>query len=296
MKENFIWHDEESCECLLCHGFYAATLDGDRFRQMIEINPVGALAVRTGRASRLIVIDAEAHADPKSDDGLTGLDVIDDWTGWTGIELPPTLHQRTSGGGLHIVYRLPVQDDGDVVTIYGHPRILPQVDIKGEAGYIVVADGTDPKRHWIHRIDALCDVTLDLLEWIQNRKGKSSSGHGGDGVRGTLLTSEEFREAYDNGAKAGVREPFFAMLSFTLRKRGVSEREIVQTMRHHWEQCEQPENDYFHWSFVEYKIDRDRSVQPDRIAPSLQEWASNLAKHVDGGIRKVGRVTLAPRR
>ncbi|MBN1170544.1 MAG: bifunctional DNA primase/polymerase, partial [Micromonosporaceae bacterium] len=55
-------HDPDTCGCLTCHGFYAATLDPDRIEAMIERVPRGLLAIRTGRASGLLVVDIDpAH-------------------------------------------------------------------------------------------------------------------------------------------------------------------------------------------------------------------------------------------
>lgn len=287
----YITHDAETCTCVTCHGFYAATLDIDRFVRMLDIRPDGKTAVRTGGLGRLLVIDAEGGADPNADDDVTGLDVLDDWLGWTGFELTQTLRQRTPSGGLHLVYRLPVG-----VSIRGVPRVLPQVDIKAEGGYIVVTDGTEPDRHWVNSINDLADVQHELLEWLDTRKGKLAhrSGRGG---RGVLLDDEKYRIALRDGVRAGEREPFFARLSFELRKRGLPEWDVEQTLHFHWERCEQPPGDFFHWQYVEYKMVRDRTIRPDAQVPdSLKAWAMNQGQPIDTTpYQKVGRITLARR-
>lgn len=301
--DRYVPHDEERCECLTCHGFYSATLDVQRFIEMLDRRPDGMTAVRTGGLSRLLVIDAEATADPNTDDELTGLDVLDDWLGWTGHELPKTLRQRTGGGGIHVVYQLP-----SGFALRGSPRILPQVDIKADGGYIVVADGMEPHRHWMNPVDDLVEAPQVLLDWIMERKGRIGSRRGVWGGGGGLLADEPYTLALRQGARAGEREPFFARLSFELRRKGTPEDEVVQTMYHHWERCEQPPGDYFHWQYVEYKIIRDRFIEPDKprgVSSGLRDWAraasagEQRSEQMDASsgrtYRKVGRVTLARR-
>jgi hypothetical protein len=49
----------EACQCLTCHGFYAATLDHDRIDAMFDRHPDGLVAIRTGRPSGLVVVDVD---------------------------------------------------------------------------------------------------------------------------------------------------------------------------------------------------------------------------------------------
>jgi hypothetical protein len=298
--ETYVLHDRETCTCLTCHGFYAATLDVQRFEQMLYARPNGLTAARTGGPSRLLVVDAEASVATVDGDDITGLDVLDSWETWVdgGWSLPLTLRQRTAGGGMHLVYRLP-----SGLPVAGHNRILPQVDIKADFGYILVADGMEPKRHWMDPIESLVDAPQELLDWINKKRGGNGAARwgGGRGLGG-LLADEPYKLALQDGARLGEREPFFARLSFELRKAGTDEHIVVQEMRDHWEQCEQTPEDYFHWSYVEYKIERDRGIRPDRqVSSSLKQWATQASLGEEGGqvdessgktYRKVGRVTL----
>src|SRR5260370_17062362 len=52
------------CGCLMCHGFYAATLDVARVEEMVRLHPRGLLAVRTGAVSGTAVIDVDAQRIP----------------------------------------------------------------------------------------------------------------------------------------------------------------------------------------------------------------------------------------
>ena len=60
-------HNPETCEHLTCHGFYAATTDPVRIADMFDAIPDGLLAIRTGTASGLVVVDV----DPATADAST---------------------------------------------------------------------------------------------------------------------------------------------------------------------------------------------------------------------------------
>lgn len=302
----YVPHRYEDCGCLMCHGFYAATLELRYVREMLRLRPDGALAVRTGSPSGLLVIDAEASADERAGDGLTGLDVLDDWDGWTGFSLEPTLRQRTASGGLHLMYRL-----SEDVRVGSHNRVLPQVDIKAESGYVAVPFSGSGRSWLTDQSTEPANVPPRMLEWLEERRGgvggvRRSGWRGGVGQ---LLDRKTYERAKREGAKSGEREPFFAMLSFELFKAGHERYVVEQTMREHWERCEQPPGDEFPWQAIEYKLNRDaRGVHADpAVSDSLRRWAAGVA-HADKreesredrdettGYRRVGRVTLTRRR
>ena len=93
-KEHTTPQQMRGCGCLMCHGFYAATLDVGRVGEMVRLHPRGLLAIRTGAVSGTVVIDVDARGLPAMRqmiaDGL----------------LPRTLTQRT-GSGYHLVYAHP---------------------------------------------------------------------------------------------------------------------------------------------------------------------------------------------
>jgi hypothetical protein len=115
-------HDPEACDCLTCHGFYAATTDPDRITAMYAAVPRGLLAIRTGVASGLAVIDI----DPRN-----GGRVLPEL-------MPPTRCVRTGSGGWHLYYRHP---GGTLAAkLHGHPGI----DIKADCGYVVAPPSIHP--------------------------------------------------------------------------------------------------------------------------------------------------------
>lgn len=310
---SYVPHDRETCECLTCHGFYAATLDLGKIRTILERHSDGMLALRTGgrngEGGGLLVIDAEASADPRAQDGITGLDVIDDWEGWTGHSLTATLRQRTGSGGLHLTYRIP---PGMVVGC--HNRILPQVDLKATGGYVAVWSGggsCDDGRIWLDPLDHVAEVPTAVLEWIDSRRGRAGAHGVGRDSRlggGQLLGREDFERCLRDGASSGEREPFFAMLIFTLFKRGHERWQVEQEVREHWERCEQPPSDEFPWQAIEYKLNRDEHnvIRDQPLDERLRQWAESKIQAETLGERnitesepdtyKVGNVTLARRK
>ena len=124
-------HDRAGCGCLTCHGFYAATLDPARLAAMLRRVPGGLLAIRTGRASGLCVIDIDPRNGGQPDPAL----------------MAPTATVATGGGGWHLYYRHP-----------GTPTLpaLPGragIDVKGDGGYVAappsVHPGTGQRYRWV---------------------------------------------------------------------------------------------------------------------------------------------------
>jgi hypothetical protein len=115
-------HDPAACGCLTCHGFYAATLDPTRLAAMREAIPDGLLAIRTGRASGLLVVDIDPRNGGSIDRKL----------------MSPTTTVATGGGGWHLYYQHP-----------GTPSVTkladrPGVDIKGDGGYVAAPPSIHP--------------------------------------------------------------------------------------------------------------------------------------------------------
>ena len=123
-------HDRETCECLMCHGFYAATTDPGRIAAMLTAYPAGLLAIRTGTVSDLLVVDI----DPRN-----------------GGHLDPDLMTATAtvatGGGWHLHYTHP--GGTTAAKLSGRPG----VDLKGDGGYVVappsIHPGTGRPYRWI---------------------------------------------------------------------------------------------------------------------------------------------------
>ncbi|MEV4134408.1 bifunctional DNA primase/polymerase [Dactylosporangium sp. NPDC049742] len=115
-------HDPAACECLTCHGFYAATTDAERVAAMVAAHPRGMLAIRTGVVADLAVVDI----DPRNG-GAIDYDLM-----------LRTACVVTGGGGWHLYYRHP---GGRLAAeLAGHPG----VDIKADGGYVVAPPSVHP--------------------------------------------------------------------------------------------------------------------------------------------------------
>lgn len=123
-------HDLAACPCLTCHGFHAATTDPNRLAAMLRKVPGGLLAIRTGTAAGLAVVDIDPRNGGQLDRDL----------------MTPTATVATGGGGWHLYYRHPGQPL--LPALPDHPG----VDVKADGGYVVappsIHPGTDHPYRW----------------------------------------------------------------------------------------------------------------------------------------------------
>lgn len=270
-------HDGEQCPCLFCHSFQAASGDAQKIEQMLSTRPEGLLAVRTGLASGIFVIDAEGTDRVKC--GRTGLDVIEDYDWWGS-----TLKAETSGGGLHLYYAMPAGEG--VVGMSSRNRVLHNVDIKADGGYVVCPPAAG--RRWLNWVqkDGVPEVPSGaLLDWSRTVKG-GSSGTGGAGG-GTTLKDR----LVDGRVPAGERYEFLRDLVYKLRKRGVSRHDAEEACAGWYERFDQPPvaETELPWRQVEYELERVWArVEPERPDPRQMKWARRLGSGASGGSSHAG--------
>lgn len=293
--------DREACTCLFCHGFYAATNSSSRFRQMLREKPNGFLAIRTGSASRLLVVDAEAHGEA---DDPSGLEVLDQWEQWTdgARELPPTLMARSVSGGLHLYYRLPVG-----LNVPSRTRILPGIDIKSSGGYVGAVGSRAGKRGWVDSTVSVTPVPDQFLAWYLQRKGRGG-GPGGSG--GPRPAGYDFPLFLAQGCPDGHRDYFFNDLIFRMRTSGNSLEAATMQLHVQWERCAQPPLARWRmpWEHVKYKLDRVWNEITPPVRPTITSQMQNLVRswvkqEVDIKdkskpeleIRKTGAITMVRR-
>lgn len=186
-------HDKEACDHLTCHAFYAATKDILRVTEMLRRVPNGQLAVRTGAASGVDVIDAEGPEKERPEGEQPGTATLDEWESWTGWSLPPTLTATTPSAGLHLFY-------GHVPGTRSRNRALPGLDVKADGGYVALPSGL-PGRGWVPGPETPTVASPELALWFANGGGGggangSSSGQRFD-VPGFLAGSEWGRQEED---------------------------------------------------------------------------------------------------
>lgn len=276
-------HDRETCNHLTCHGFYAATDSLATLVMMISRYPDGWLAVRTGSASRLLVLDFE----------VTGLGTLDEFEQWTGVDLPPTLQQHTQSGGRHLLYRLPTG-----VVVKSRNRPLPDMDVKAEGGYIALPTPGDPRRVWIKnmarmRSSPLAEAPAELLTWLVKTRGGSSGGGNGTGPS-VSVDGYDYHRFIRDGCPAGARDQFFNDLIFRARKTGTGRPMAEVQARYHWERCAQPPDAewYMPWEHVQYKLDRVwQTVAP----PVLPSWRPTEPTNEGAPVPKHGGIVKQER-
>jgi hypothetical protein len=264
-------HDGEACPCLFCHGHQAATAELGRVRQMLQERPGGLLALRTGAPSGVVVVDAEGTDRVKC--GRTGLEVIEDYDWWGD-----TLKAVTSGGGLHLFYAY----DPAWGKITSRNRVLHNVDIKGDGGYVVLAPA-DGRRwlNWSPRNGVPDTPQEDLVAWLLSAKGGGgTSGEAGGNSSSSSSTALKDR-LVDGRVPAGERYEFLRNLVYKLRKRGVSRADAEEACAAWYERFEQPPvaEHLLPWQQVLYELDRVWArVEPEVLDPRLKKWAQKLDK------------------
>lgn len=119
------------------NGFYDAKTDPKVIKFWWTKWPDALIGVRTGAASGLIVIDKDID-DEKGKDGPSEVRA---WERESGCTLPETVTAVSGRGGEHLYYMYPPEGlENDGCREY----ILPDVDIRGEGGYIIVPPSIHP--------------------------------------------------------------------------------------------------------------------------------------------------------
>lgn len=288
-------HDPEACECLTCHSFYAATTDLDRFDQILAKVPHGHLAIRTGGRSRLLVVDAESHA---QEGECSGLETLESWEaavgGWS---LPQTLSARSANGGLHLYLKLP----DDVGYVKGG-RVLAGVDIKADGGLVGAVSGIG-SRAWVDPSVRVAEVPEVMISWLtggkRSRVGSGGAGGTGGGV-GYRRPGYDYQRFLVDGCPDGYRNDFMNDLLFRNRKNGLSVGELLDVARRHWLRFPQPPAARWEMPWHEIVDMAERvfcEVEPDMIPEYGERWlaAGRSLKPQPGEVRKIGNVTMVRR-
>lgn len=275
-------HDREACECLTCHGFYAATTDPERIVKMMVQHP-GLLALRCGKKSRVLVLDFEASAEPGEP---SGLEIEQQWRMWANVEwdLSPTLTAYTASGGRHLFYLYP-----DGVHIPMRNRILPSTDLKAEHGYVALPCGLDDRR-WTNWLtypglpqEDLTKLPPEAVDWLRNARGRRT-GRTSD-VQSERPQGYSFLECIARGPRRGERDEFWNDFLFRSRKARREAEDVREACWQLWEQWQLGEGkDPFPFEWIEYKIDRVWStVAPDELNEQQKAYAQRMRQLQEAG-------------
>ena len=155
---------------LIEHGFKAASTDPETIKAWFRKWPNAMLAVATGAASGVVVLDVDRD-DEKGLHGEASLAGL-----LNGASLPPDLTAvRTPRGGRHIYFRYP-----EGVTIRNSAgKLGPGLDVRGEGGYVIVPPSvmSDGKAYtWLSQatLNAMPEWLLDRIAALKGQCQKSA--------------------------------------------------------------------------------------------------------------------------
>lgn len=107
-------------------GVHWASADPDRIVRWWRDDPSANIGVATGGVSGLLVVDLDVK------NGAPGWDALLAYLREQLLSLPVSVMSKTPSGGLHDWLRVPPGAE-----VRERPSILPNVDIKGDGGYVV---------------------------------------------------------------------------------------------------------------------------------------------------------------
>jgi hypothetical protein len=242
---------------LVEHGLHDATTDPDQIHQWWERWPDANVAVRTGRESGLVVIDADGE------EGHASLRGLEREHG----ELPRTLSTVTPRLGGHRYFAHP---GGEVRSSAG--RLGEGLDVRADGAYIVVPPSVGGNGR-SYEVDEAAPVA-PLPQWLEGLLTGAPSGPDPAG------SADPVGEAIPKGE----RDATLASLAGSMRRRGMGHEEILAALRvTNRERCKPP------------KLDRDLeriATSVGRYEPADVRGASAEDGGTDGD-RKLQRRPMA---
>ncbi len=149
-----VWNrGKEPIGDLVPHGCHDATTDEATIRAWCAARPDAGVAIATGAASRVWVVDV--------DDEERWRALLDDHD----AREPTTLQARTGGGGRHLYFSWP--DSGLVTNSKGKLRMRAGFDVRGEGGYVVAAPSLHASGRRYEWLDVDAEID-DLRSAIQH--------------------------------------------------------------------------------------------------------------------------------
>lgn len=191
-------------------------------------------AVPTGRVNNILVLDVDV--DSKQKGTGNGFETL------KGLELPPTLAQRTPSGGAHYIYKYP--ENG---FKYGNKvKFEPGLDTRGDGGYIIWYGGDaapigDAPAWLISKAKAVQDLpgnqgsvsTIKVAPEIAAgivQKSLEAIREAPEGESNNVLNIESFRLGQLVASDSITREYAFEALLRAARDRGKPEYEARATI------------------------------------------------------------------
>lgn len=119
-------------------GFKDASTDPAEVARLFALPGAESVAIATGPASGVWVLDVDLPKKPGDPDGRQTLRDLEDQHG----PLPFTWRQRTGSGGRHYFFRWP--EGGEPIRNTAGTKLGPRLDVRGEGGYIVAPPSPHP--------------------------------------------------------------------------------------------------------------------------------------------------------
>lgn len=195
---------------LSLHGFYDATVDAAQIERWWEEAPHAGLAVATGQASRLVVLDV----DPRNG-GNESLEAIRAQYG----PLPETPEVITGGGGKHYYFSLPPNE------YLPSAKPWAGIDIKSEGGYVCACPTVHPSGQrylWRERRHPDAVNLAPAPDWLISLLRDRMTRMVTEAKTGTEPAPSEYGE--------GRRNDALASLAGTMQRRGMSLDAIVAAL------------------------------------------------------------------
>lgn len=201
-------------EPLTPHGCKDATTDEQTIRSWWQRWPAANVAIATGRASGICVLDVDPRAG--GDETLAALE-----------RLPPTVEALTGGGGRHLYFRHPGGHVKSAARALG-----PGLDVKADGGYVIAPPSVHPSgAEYAWELSSHPD-DVPLAEppgWLLALLAPPAAG----GAREPPAIPERI--------PAGQRNATLTSLAGALRRRGAQEPAIRQALLAvNKAQCEPP--------------------------------------------------------
>lgn len=225
-------------------------------------------ALACGRESGTFVVDVDLRE--KGDDSWTQF-IAEHLRG----EVPDTLTARTGGGGSHLFFEYPRNQDGPRNRV----NWLPGVDIRSDGGYVILAPGNHISGGWYEWATDWdkepAEAPTGLLRAIQSPSTRAS---GRSGSRGSPFALAPTSRLQETGLRRGERDLGFYRLACRLANEDDADR-AVSVMREVWARTEQAPGDEFTWEMVLAKLRLGRAfvlrqrAERDEI---LRRWVKGL--------------------
>lgn len=136
-------------------GFKSATTDQAQVHAWWKKWPMASIGCATGGILGAFVLDVDLP------DGPDSLAALEDEHG----PLPPTLEQRTGGGGRHLFFKRP--EGREVRSSAG--KLAPGLDVRGEVGYVILPPSGHPsgnKYAWVSNETPIAEAPGWLLDMV----------------------------------------------------------------------------------------------------------------------------------